>query len=408
MAIVAAKSSRSSGHSPTFSLAPLRSPPGPKDRENPLESAASSPIAGCSILTVSRERAQNSVKVASQGTGPPSNPGPTLRLPGETTGGWAVEKQGLCLRVGVLVSLALLKARDGRGQTTGSIAGRVVDGAGLPFTGVTVEATSPSLQGTRTAQTDTAGAFRFPGVPPGTYLVRGRMPSFLTTERTATVALGATATVDLVMQPSAEEQVVVSGEAPLIDGTSTTTGTSYSSNVIAHLPVARNYADIALANPGTDTDRGETQGRALALTVYGATSAENQWTIDGVNTTNVFKGTQGKVIHNEFVEAVEVKSGGYQAEFGRALGGIISAVTKSGGNAFHGDGFAYYDSVETAAHTQINAGDSVIAATHVVDGDRFEYGVDLGGFLVKDRLWFFGAYDGRSYPGPHLSCGVVV
>ena len=229
------------------------------------------------------------------------------------------------------------------------------------------------------------------------------MLNFRTAEKTATVALGATATVDLVMQPSTEERVVVSGESPLIDGTSTTTGTSYSSNVIGHLPVARNYADIALANPGADTDRGETQGRALALTVYGATSAENQWTIDGVNTTNVFKGTQGKVIHNEFVEAVEVKTGGYQAEYGRALGGIISAVTKSGGNAFHGDGFAYYDSVNTAARKQFKAG----RLRHRRDAGRRRgpfrvRRLDLGGFLVKDRLWFFGAYDRASVRG-HVS-----
>ncbi|HTO87139.1 MAG TPA: carboxypeptidase regulatory-like domain-containing protein [Thermoanaerobaculia bacterium] len=291
------------------------------------------------------------------------------------------------------MSVVLLAAPAGRGQTTGSIAGRVIDAAGLPFAGVTVEATSPSLQGTRTVQTDSAGAYRFPGVPPGTYLVQGRILNFRTGEKKATVALDSTATVDLVMQPSAEEQVLVSGEAPLIDGTSTTTGTNYSSNVIGHLPVDRNYADIVRANPGVSTDLGVTNGRALALTIYGATSAENQWTIDGVNTTNVLRGSQGKVINNDFIEAVEVKTGGYQAEYGRALGGVISVVTKSGGNAFHGDGFVYYDSINTAARQQFKAGDSAIATMRVADGERFDYAIGLGGYLLKDRLWFFGAYN---------------
>src|SRR5438034_426618 len=82
--------------------------------------------------------------------------------------------------------------------------------------------------------------------------------------------------------------------ASLVDTTSTTSGTNYSNKVIGYLPVERNYADVVRANPGVFTDRGETQGRSLALAIYGATSAENQWIIDGVNTTNVQKGIQGK------------------------------------------------------------------------------------------------------------------
>ena len=153
------------------------------------------------------------------------------------------------------------------------------------------------------------------------------------------------------------------------------------------------------ANPGVSTDRGDTEGRSLALTIYGATSAENQWIIDGVNTTNVFKGVQGKAINNEFVQEVEVKTGGYQAEYGRALGGVVNVITKSGGNEFHGDGFVYYDSTGTAAEKQFKPGDSGIAQMRVVDGERFDYGADLGGFLLKDRLWFFGAYNRVSSAG---------
>ena len=175
--------------------------------------------------------------------------------------------------------------------------------------------------------------------------------------------------------------------------TSTTGGTSYTSEVVTRLPTARNYADIVQSNPGVSTDRGDTQGRSLALTIYGATSAENQWIIDGVNTTNVYKGVQGKAINNEFVQEVEVKTGGYQAEYGRALGGVINVITKSGGNEFHGDAFVYYDSTGTAAEKEFRPGDSGIAQMRVADGERFDYGVDLGGFLLKDRLWFFGAYN---------------
>jgi hypothetical protein len=309
------------------------------------------------------------------------------------------------------VFLSLLGGRTAGGQTTGSISGRVVHPSGAPIPGVTVVATSQSLQGARTIVTAGDGVYRFPAVPPGSYQIRATLSGFRAVGKSATVSLDATTTVDLTLQLSTEEQVLVSGDAPPIDLTSTTGGTNYTSRMITRLPTARNYADIVRSNPGVSTDRGDTEGRSLALTIYGATSAENQWIIDGVNTTNVFKGVQGKAINNEFVQEVEVKTGGYQAEYGRALGGVINVITKSGGNDFHGDAFLYYDSTGTAAEKESRAGDSSapprrppgsqlgppratgIAQMRVVDGNRFDYGADLGGFLLKERLWFFGAYN---------------
>ena len=202
--------------------------------------------------------------------------------------------------------------------------------------------------------------FRFPAVPPGAYAVRAAMAGFRAAEKTASVRLDGTARVDLVLQPLRTAEVLVSGAARAIDLTSTTTGTSYTSQVITRLPVSRNYAEIVRSNPGVSTDRGSTEGRSLALTIYGATSAENQWIIDGVNTTNVFKGVQGKAINNEFVQEIEVKTGGYGAEYGRALGGVVNMITKSGGNAYHGDAFVYYDSTGIAAEKQFKPGDSGI------------------------------------------------
>ena len=80
------------------------------------------------------------------------------------------------------------------------------------------------------------------------------------------------------------------------------------------------------------------------ISVYGTTSAENLFLIDGVDTTNVIEGFQGKAINTEFIQEVEVKTGGYQAEYGRATGGVVNVITKSGGNEFHGDIFGYYNS----------------------------------------------------------------
>jgi hypothetical protein len=297
-----------------------------------------------------------------------------------------------------IVALCLLVAGPAAlAQTTGALSGTVSDNDGKPLPGVTVEATSPSLQGTRTTVTGGNGAYRLPSVPPGNYKVKATLSGFGTAEKTAAVSLDSTTTVNLTVQITATEAVVVSGEAPLVDVTSTTTGSSYSAKVMANLPLGTNYADIVRSNPGVNTDRGETQGRALAITVYGATSVENQYVIDGVNTTNVIKGFQGKAINGTFIQEVEVKTGGYQAEYGRALGGIVNVITKSGGNEFHGDGFVYYDRQSMKANQKITADDS-LTGMRIADYKRTDFGADLGGFFIKDHLWFFAAYDRVNNP----------
>jgi hypothetical protein len=283
-------------------------------------------------------------------------------------------------------------------QTTGDVEGKITDLSGAALPGVSVEAKSPSLQGTRGAVSNRDGVYRFPGVPPGLYSISASLSGFDPAEETVRVGLDATSTLDLKMRLSVREGVLVSGEAPLVDVTSTTGGASYTNKIISRLPVARNYADIVRSNPGVFVDRGDTQGRSLALALYGATSVENQWIIDGINTTNVIRGFQGKAINNEFVQEVEVKTGGYQAEYGRALGGVINVITKSGGNAFHGDAFVYSDSQRTKADEVVTEKDSIVGRMRVSDYRRTDFGVDLGGFIFKDRLWFFAAYNRVDLP----------
>ena len=290
-------------------------------------------------------------------------------------------------------------------QTTGMVEGTVTDQSGGALPGVTVEIASPSLQGTRLAATSASGAYRFPTLPPGAYTITASLPGLGETQKTATVTLDATATVNLSLALSTTAEVTVTGEAPLVDSTATTTGTNYTANVISRLPLGRNYADVVFTQPGVQADFGETQGRSLAISIYGSTSAENLFLIDGINTTNVIKGFQGKDINTEFIQEVEVKTGGYQAEYGRNTGGIVNVITKSGGNEFHGDVFGYYNDTGMRADpvngdpaqydTPIYSGTgSAQANNYILSKDvRQEWGLDLGGFMVKDKVWFFGAYD---------------
>ncbi|HWZ86243.1 MAG TPA: carboxypeptidase regulatory-like domain-containing protein, partial [Thermoanaerobaculia bacterium] len=294
-------------------------------------------------------------------------------------------------------------------QTTGTVEGLVTDQSNAALPGVTVELTGVRLQGTKTGVTAADGRYRFLNLVPGDYVVTATLAGFGSVQKKATVTLDATATANLQLALSTTAEVTVTGEAPLIDSTSTTAGSNFSGKVISKLPLAsRNYASIVLSQPGVQIDGGESQGRSPSgaggmmgggISVYGSTSAENSFLIDGVNTTNVIKGIQGKDINNEFVQEVEVKTGGYQAEYGRNTGGIVNVITKSGGNEFHGDVFGYYNSLDLGS-AQKNATTpdfselgNAQSATIANKNTRSEGGLDLGGFMVKDRVWFFAAYD---------------
>jgi outer membrane receptor protein involved in Fe transport len=295
-------------------------------------------------------------------------------------------RYSLLLSVGLLLIAPLVFA-----QTTGEILGTVSDTQGGALPGVTVEATSPNLQGARTVVTGANGSYRMPTLPPGTYRVKAVLSGFSTAEKTAIVQLDSTATVNFTMQITQREEVVVSGEAPVVDTSNTTIGSNYTAKVMEKLPLGRNYASVVQLQPGVNTDTGDLQGRGLALSLYGSTSAENLFLIDGVNTNQVNRGVQGKIINNEFIQEVEVKTGGYQAEYGRSTGGVINVITKSGGNEFHGDVFGSYAPTSFRADQKREEGDQFNLTYD--DVETLDYGADLGGFFVKDRIWFFTAYN---------------
>ena len=296
-------------------------------------------------------------------------------------------------------------------QTTGEIQGTVNGTDGRPLPGVTVEASSPSLQGTRVSVTGNDGQFRFISLPPGSYKVRGNLSGFTTVEKVAVVRLDSAVTVQMQLQVSAKEELVVTGEAPVVDSTTAESGTNIRQEIAQKLPVGRNYASVVAIQPGVNTDQSETQGRAIAFTIYGATSVENSYLVDGVNTTNVIKGFEGKALSQEFIEEVQVKSSGYEAEYGRSTGGVINVVTKSGGNDFHGDGFGYFNTKSLTANYKgfsnivenadgSNFTNTGTDAEYVVDRsqiNRQDYGADLGGYMMKDHIWFFGAYNRVTY-----------
>lgn len=290
----------------------------------------------------------------------------------------------------IAVATAVLCSASALAQTTGDIDGHVTDEQGGPLPGVTVEARSPSFQGVRTAVTDANGGYRLVLLPPGVYKVTATLEGFGRVERQAVVALGKTATGDFRLRPTASAEVVVTGEAPLIDESSSSVGTSIDSQQIKALPTGRNYTSIVQIAPGVSTQTSNTEAFANSITFYGSTGLENSFVIDGVVTNGVEYGAQGKELNYEFIQELEVKAGGYQAEYGRSTGGIINVITKSGGNEFHGEAFGYYTADGIQASNKYP--DESLFGT--LDGaERLDYGASLGGYVLKDRIWFFGAFD---------------
>jgi Carboxypeptidase regulatory-like domain/TonB-dependent Receptor Plug Domain/TonB dependent receptor-like, beta-barrel len=273
-------------------------------------------------------------------------------------------------------------------QTTGSIIGTVSDDSGAPLPGATVEARGPSLQGTKTAVTGADGSYRLSLLPPGSYTVAASLPQFGRAEQTLQVLLDRNVTADFRLRATAREEVVVSGEVPVVDPTSTTLGANIDQRIFQRLPTGRDYGSVVQTVPGVSIDVAEPDGDSIS--VYGSSSAENAYLIDGVNTTNLEYGVEGKELNFEFIQEIEVKTGGYEAEYGRSTGGIINVITKSGGNEFHGDAFGYFNDESLQADTK-GVGETLEGAA--IGFEKQDYGVDLGGYFVKDRLWFFGAYD---------------
>ncbi len=281
-----------------------------------------------------------------------------------------------------LAATSLLLESAAAGQTTGRIDGRVFDPDRQALAGATVTVASPSLQGIRPFVTAADGLFRFSALAPGSYMVKAELPGFNPIEvPDVTVALDRTASLELSMTRAVKEIVLVTGEPPVIDQTDTTSGADFSPRTFQNIPTARTYQSLALAAPGVVPG-----GIADNPSVYGASAAENRYVVDGIDVTDPAFGVSASSLAFEFIQEVQVKTGGYQVDYSGALGGVINVLTKSGGNEFHGDLFGYFnsDTLQAAARPTAEYG-------RTVGVTRYDFGADAGGKLVQDELWYFGA-----------------
>jgi outer membrane receptor protein involved in Fe transport len=289
-------------------------------------------------------------------------------------------------------------------ETTGTMRGQVVDAQGLAIPGVTVTITG--TQGVKTVTSDGEGRFDVPFLTPGRYAVKAELQGFQTVEQQdVTIGLGQTVNLPLKMQVGGlTESVQVVGAPDIIDTRTTTSGANISSDLLQRVPVGRNIGSTLYLAPGVSSSG--TAGAANP-SIAGGSGLDNQYVIDGVNVTNqgygalgsysIVFGSLGNATPFDFMQEVQVKTGGYQAEFGQAIGGLVNVITKSGSNKVAGSVFGYArPSRLEADFTQYQ---SINGSVQTIGARAYDAGVEGGFPIVRNKLFVFGAID----PGRDVS-----
>jgi outer membrane receptor protein involved in Fe transport len=287
----------------------------------------------------------------------------------------------------IVLMLGWASVAAAQSSTTGAIQGTVSDAkTGEKLVGVTVLVSSTSLQGEQTAFTDENGFYKITPLPPGQYVVTFFYLK-LKLER-AGVNVGVNRTTPVFQKLDASqaiggEIVQIQDTAPAIDPNSTTQGVTIDKNYMRNVPVpGRTFEATLGAAAGSQND-------GVGVSFSGSSSLENQYYVDGVNTTGLTYGTVGSPVINDFIEEIEVITGGYNAEFGRATGGVVNVVTKSGSNEFKGSIFTTYQPGQLTFSAKETPQNSTSIDVSADVGYVADIGFELGGPIIKDKLWFF-------------------
>jgi hypothetical protein len=297
-----------------------------------------------------------------------------------------------------LMALTCLEAQD---ITRGSIAGVVRDPSGAVVPGAPVKLTSPS--GDRETTTNNGGAYSFQGLAAGSgYNVTVTQAGFSSaSQRNLAVGINQTTTADITLEVgTAAQSVDVTADTTGIDPSTTTIGANIDENLYKNVPVGRNIASVMAMAPGVADSDG---AGASNPSINGASGLENEYVINGANVTDPgfggfgtysrVYGSLGNGINFDFIQEVQVQTGGFEAQYGEALGGIVNVVTKSGTNQYHGDVFGYFQPQNFEA-TRKNANPLLVSKTDfLVHQSSIDYGADLGGYILKDKLFFYGGFN---------------
>ncbi|MGH9347378.1 MAG: TonB-dependent receptor domain-containing protein [Vicinamibacterales bacterium] len=287
------------------------------------------------------------------------------------------------------------------GQVTGGeIVGTITDesGAVLPGGSVTVRNLDTGL--TRNVVAMDSGRYRVPNLPIGTYEVQAELSGFRTAiRRGIQLTVGRGATVDLTLAVGeVTEDIVVTGDAPLVETRTSGLGGLVGEQQMQDLPLnARNFVQLTLLETGVAHVRtagtGAATGAGLRMSVHGARMEHNNYMMDGTSMNSVNQagigGASEQAMGAETIKEFQVLTSNFSAEFGRAGGGVINVVTKSGTNTLNGSAFAFHRNEHMEAHNYFDPKDRVLP-----EFKRNQFGVTVGGPIRRNRTFFFGGYEG--------------
>ncbi len=314
----------------------------------------------------------------------------------------------------VVFALPLLFAQE----TTAGIQGTVKDASGAVVGNAHVIVRGSALAGDKSLDSESTGYYRFANLPPGVYTVEVSAKGFKTVKREGlALEVGHLPTVDITLQiGTAAEVVEVTGQAPVIDVTTNTNQTNITSDVINDVPHGYSFQSVIQFAPmarneplaggsggmGGSAPGSTANGSSVGYSIGGAADSESAYLVEGQDTENISMGFSNANVPFDFIQEVQVKTSGVEAEHGGALGGVINVVMKKGSNAFHGSIFGTYESnamdgypIATLRYDPLGAGTQGLdndSQTYQPKQDHFRYvqpGFDIGGPILKDRLWFF-------------------
>jgi hypothetical protein len=298
----------------------------------------------------------------------------------------------------------------GQSTTNGAIGGTVKDPNGAVVVGATVVAASRDTNRESTATTDDEGRFRIVELPPGNYSVKVNASGFGEyTRPSVVVEVGLVTSVDANLALTATtESVDVTSEAPVINTSQQDFASNINQTSINELPInGRRASNFVLLTPGVAPD-----GDFGLISFRGISGLLNNSTVDGGSNNNAFYAEEAgrtrisSSISQAAVREFQVNTSNYSAEYGRAAGGVVNTVTKSGSNEFHGQLFYYQRNNRLGARNPLGFRNVLVGnvvqreALKPVDV-RHQFGGAVGGPIVKDKLFFFFSYDQqkRNFPG---------
>ncbi|HEU5401970.1 MAG TPA: TonB-dependent receptor [Terriglobales bacterium] len=320
-------------------------------------------------------------------------------------------KSLVCAACLVLFLLTTLSAGWGQSLAGGTIAGTVTDASGAVVPGATVTVLNTANGAKQETSTSSDGLFQFPVLAAGKYTLTVTKAGFATVQQSdVSLAVGGELNLPVKMPVASKgETVNVTSEVPVIETTRTQVSSNVNERSIHDLPVnGRNFIDFVLLTPGVTRDV-----RTGDLSFAGQRGTLNSLTVDGADNNNSFFGqTTGRTgsgrapyqFSQDAVQEFQVNSNSYSAELGRAGGAVVNVITKSGTNTFHGTAFEFYRDQSLNANDPIAVQNAVLGLKPIPVKPKYhfnQFGGNLGGPIIKDKLFFFFDYDGQRNHQPN-------